>query len=205
MKAGGKVVGATVGLALGLAPFSGHGQVASGVASVSASNDAGKPAEPDVKPTLLWVLTQIIPSPEIAVGRNGASEDAHFGLRWQVTPILYSFGISRQLSPWRALVVEPIVRQSGSVELFLTPEIFTGSLWGTPLLRAGIRSYFPLLAKGEELSVSLGTSYTYLAGTSGAAYEAGIYFLYGTLGFQVTYTPSPSPVTWISTFRFRYF
>jgi hypothetical protein len=169
------------------------------------ADSEGKPEEPDVKPTLLWVFTQLIPSPEVAVGRNAGAEDARFGLRWQVTPVLYSFGIHRGLSPWRALVVEPLVRQSGSVELFFTPEIFTGSLWGSALLRAGVRSYFPLLAKGDELSVSLGTSYANLNGVSGAAYEAGIYFLYGTLGIQVTYSPSPSPVPWITTLRFRYF
>jgi hypothetical protein len=163
--------------------------------------DPGSAKEPDVKPTLVWVVTQLIPSPEIAAGQG----DARFGLRWQVTPVLFSFGINRRLSPWRAIVVEPLVRQSGSIELYASPEIFTGSLWGSAMIRAGVRSYFPVLAKGEELSVSLGTSYTNLSGTNGTAFEAGVYVLYGTLGIQLTYSPSPSPVPWITTLRFRYF
>jgi hypothetical protein len=149
---------------------------------------------------LIWIFTQLIPSPEVA----GGDSSVQFGLRWQVTPILYSFGINPRLSPWRSLVVEPIVRQSGSVELFLSPELFVGSLESL-MLRGGVRSYFPVLAKGEELSVSVGTSYTYMSGRSGVGYELGAYVLYGTLGIQLTYDPSPSPVEWIATFRFRYF
>jgi|HubBroStandDraft_2_1064218.scaffolds.fasta_scaffold312327_2 hypothetical protein len=159
------------------------------------------PSEPEARPTLVWILTQLIPSPEVAAGTEGT----HFGLRWQVTPILYSFGINSRLSPWRALVVEPIVRQSGSIELFLSPEVFTGSLFQAPLVRAGVRSYFPLVAKGEELSVSLGTSYTNMNGQNGVGWEAGAYILYGTVGIQVTYAPAPSPVQWITTLRIRYF
>jgi hypothetical protein len=170
-------------------------------ARVAAAEEA-HPEEPEAKPTLVWIFTQVIPSPEVAYGEDAA----RFGLRWQVTPILYSFGINPRLSPWRSLVVEPIVRQSGSVELFLSPELFTGSLLQTPMVRAGVRAYFPLIAKGEELSVSLGTSYTYMNGQSGVGYEAGVYTLYGVVGLQVTYTPTPSsPVQWITTLRIRYF
>src|SRR5262245_13098391 len=68
--------------------------------------------------TLAWLLTQLIPSPELAVGDDGA----RFGLRWQVVPLAYSFGIDRRLSPFRAFVVEPLVRSSGSLELFVAPE-----------------------------------------------------------------------------------
>jgi hypothetical protein len=157
--------------------------------------------EQEARPTLVWIFTQLIPSPEVAAGTDGA----HFGLRWQVTPILYSFGINPRLSPWRALVVEPIVRQSGSIELFLSPELFTGSLFQTPLVRAGVRSYFPLVAKGDELSMSIGTSYTNMNGQNGVGWEAGVYVLYGTVGVQVTYAPAPSPVQWITTLRIRYF
>jgi len=167
--------------------------------------DAARPAEPEPRPTLVWILTQLVPSPEVAAGRDSAgTESVRFGLRWQVTPILYSFGINPRLSPWRALVVEPIVRQSGSIELFFSPELFVGGL-DSPLLRGGVRSYFPIVAKGDELSVSLGTSYTYVSGRSGVAYELGVYVLYGTLGIQVTYDPGPSAEQWITTLRFRYF
>jgi hypothetical protein len=179
------------------------------LASPAAADDEPRVDPTGARPTLLWLLTQLIPSPEAAEGQG----EWRFGLRWQVTPVLYSFGLDPRVSGWRALVVEPIVRQSGSIEVFFTPELFTG-MFDTPLLRGGVRSYFPLVAKGEELSVSLGTSYAYMNGQRGVGFELGAYVLYGTIGVQVTYTPAPAavlpatavlPPEWITTLRIRYF
>src|SRR5262245_21237036 len=63
---------------------------------------------PETTLTLAWALTQLIPSPELAVSDDGAL----FGLRWQLVPFLYSFGIDPRLSPFRAFVVEPLMRTS---------------------------------------------------------------------------------------------
>ena len=71
-------------------------------------------------PDAAWAITQLVPSPEIAVG--GEERGAHVGLRWQVTPLLYSFGVNRRVSPWRAFIAEPMVRQGGSVEAYVSPE-----------------------------------------------------------------------------------
>jgi hypothetical protein len=163
------------------------------------------PEEPRVHPTLPWFLTQLVPSPEIAGGRHAGPE---LGMRWQVTPLLYSWGVHRGLSPWRFLVAEPLVRQSGSVELHVTPEYFPGygSSFGDGwMARTGVRTYLPLVAHGEYLSASVGASYFHFAGRSGAAYEAGLYVLFGIVGVQVTGTPSPGPFAWIATLRLRYF
>src|SRR5262249_19626780 len=149
----------------------------------SAHAEARRATEPDVHPTLLWLGLQLLPSPETAFGDG----TARFGLRWQVTPFLYSFGINRRLSPWRFFVAEPLVRHSGSIEMFLSPEYIAldGSFWDKFLLRTGLRSYFPLIAKGEYLSVSLGASHYTLHGQgNGAAIEGGIYALFGILGAQ---------------------
>ncbi len=82
--------------------------------------DVVTPTEPGVAITIPWLATQLVPSPEIAGGQG----TARFGARWQVTPVLFSWGIHRGLSPWRFIVEEPLVRQSGSIELYLTPEYF---------------------------------------------------------------------------------
>ena len=76
-------------------------------------------SEPDIHPTLLWCAIQLVPSPQWSLL---AHDGLRFGLRWQVTPVLYSFGINRKLSPWRWFVVEPFVRQVGSAEIFCSPE-----------------------------------------------------------------------------------
>jgi hypothetical protein len=170
----------------------------------AAKNDE-QPAEPEVHITWPWVAAQLVPSPELAVGDGRA----RFGVRWQVTPVLWSWGIHRGLSPWRFFIAEPFVRQAGSVELFLSPEYF---VYGPRFVngmagRAGVRAYFPLIERGEYLSVSAGGSYLYFDGDSSAAVEAGAYTLFGIVGAQLTWSPNPSasPIAWIATLRLRYF
>lgn len=168
-----------------------------------AASDPETVTEPEVRPTLPWLLTQLLPSPELVYGEA----TSRFGARWQVTPFLYSWGIHRKLSPWRYFVVEPLVRQSGSVELYFSPEYVTygSSLADGLVWRTGVRSYFPVVERGDYLSVSIGASHFTFAGTSGAAIEAGAYVLFGTLGAQVTYSPSIAPMRMIATLRIRYF
>ncbi len=160
--------------------------------------------EPEIRPTLLWTAAQVIPSPQWT---NYTGNGTRFGLRWQITPLLYSFGINKRLDPWRYFIAEPFVRQSGSIELFLSPEYFNlsdvyNSEW---LFRGGLRAYFPLWRFGEYLSCSVGSSYFHYNNNSGISYEAGIYFLYGILGIQTTYSPSLPETPWIFTLRIRYF
>lgn len=172
-------------------------------AEVVRSDVDRAPADGSARLTPLWVVAQLVPSPELVYG-EGVSR---FGLRWQVTPLLYSFGVNRRVSPWRSFVVEPLLRQSGSVELFAGPEYipfgrtFTDSL----LWRIGARSYFPLVEYGDYLSVSIGASYFAFDGHDGAAWEGGIYSLFGIVGAQLTWSPSGGPATTIATLRLRYF
>jgi len=158
--------------------------------------------EPAIAPSLVWLLAQAVPSPELVVGDEGA----RFGMRWQVTPFLYSFGIHRKLSPIRTLVVEPIVRHSGSVELFVSPE-WVGYKGGTALVDVGVRTTVPLLHRGEYLSVSAGVARTSFDGHVGVRYEGGVYVLFGLLGAVVSVSPTPalSPVATTLTLRVRYF
>ncbi len=175
-----------------------------GTGFAARAEGAEHATEPRIQPTALWFLTQMVPSPEVAAGSTGA----HFGLRWQVTPLLYSWGINRKLSPWRVLVSEPLVRHSGSMEIYISPEYIdtSGSFGEKWLLRPGVRAYFPLVQHGDNLSVSIGTSYQRFQGRSSAAFEAGAYVLYGIFGLQLSYAPAPNqPIATIATLRFRYF
>jgi hypothetical protein len=171
--------------------------------AVPEASSTGPATEPGVHPTLPWFALQLVPSPEIASGNRGA----HFGLRWQLTPVLYSFGIHRRLSPWRFFVVEPVVRQSGSLELFVSPEYLAiePELRDRFLLRAGLRTYYPLVQRGEYVSISLGSSYFRVAGQDSVAYEAGVYVLYGVLGVRVDYAPGHDAARWIASLTFRFF
>jgi hypothetical protein len=168
-----------------------------------ASAGADERTTPGPHVTWPWLATQLVPSPELSLGEAGA----HFGMRWQVTPLLYSFGLYPGVNPWRFLVVEPIVRQSGSIELYVSPEYLAIAprFRDRMMLRAGVRSYFPIVQHGDYLSVSMGSSWFRIGGQDGVAYEVGVYALFGVLGLQVDYAPGFERAAWIGTLRFRYF
>lgn len=161
------------------------------------------PTEPEIHPTLIWTALQLIPSPQWVTSNDGL----RFGMRWQVTPLLYSFGINKKLSPWRYLIAEPLVRQSGSIELFFTPDYLKleNKFKDRWLFRGGARVYIPLWQRGEYMSASLAVSYYNFNGMNGISYEGGIYLFAGILGIQTTYSPSFTKSEWIFTIRLRYF
>jgi hypothetical protein len=163
-----------------------------------------RPDDPIPTPTLPWAATQLVPSPELVDVRGSLRA----GVRWQVTPVLYSFGVNRHVTPWRFLIVEPNVRQSGSIESFVSPEVLLLRRRRRELdfgVRSGMRTYFPLLERGATLSCSIGAATTYFDRRAAVAYEAGIYGLYGIIGLQVAYAPSGLPANTMFTLRLRYF
>jgi hypothetical protein len=169
-------------------------------------------AEPRVRPTLAWAALQLVPSPEVAFGFvrhtdiDGRVEDVTRvapGLRWQLTPVLWSFGTHRRLSRWRFFVVDPLARVSGSLELHTTFEWIGGHI-DALLVRPGVRATLPIAHRGEYLAVSFGTT-TYRSETTRVAYDAGLWFLFGTVGIQATVAPVHSALSTIATLRLRYF
>jgi hypothetical protein len=148
-----------------------------------------------------WAIAQLVPSPLLVVG------DGHVGggLRWQLTPLLFSFGIAER--PFRSFFVSPIARHSGSVELHVSPEWACCAADGAQswLARAGLRVYLPLIEHGEVLSWSVGASAYYAADGVGPAGDLGIYTLFGVLGLTVTVSPLLSQREVITALNIRYF
>ena len=168
--------------------------------------------QPVPYPTLAWAVLQLVPSPELVVGRErriGPTGETHdsattaFGMRWQVTPLLWSFGVHRSQSRWRYLVVDPFARVSGSLELSTSFEYIGGDV-DRLLVRPGLRVYLPVAQKGEYLSMSLGTSVYSYEGLR-VAYDVGAYVLAGLLGVRVTVAPTHAPLAGIATINIRYF
>ena len=154
-------------------------------------------------PTPLWIAAQLVPSPEWTLARD----TVYFGLRWEVTPLLLAFGLRRGLTPWRAFVAEPLVRYGGSIELFVAPEFLAlpGELaqqWG---LRTGLRTYLPLVSRGESLAGFLGASHFVYRGEHAVGFDFGLCAVIGLFGLQVTYTPRlQGSDAWTFTLRLRY-
>src|SRR6185295_18589423 len=91
----------------------------------------------------VWAFTQLIPSPLLVTGSHRVGG----GVRWQVTPFVYSFGVASH--PFRTFIVEPVARHAGALELYGSPEWACcsptgGTAW---LGRAGFRIYMPIVAR----------------------------------------------------------
>ncbi len=158
----------------------------------------------DIHPRLRasWLILQALPSPGVAFHEHGAQGT----LTWQITPVLYSWGIDRRLSRFRAFIVEPIVRQSGSVEVFFSPEWMGRGLGAQNLgFRAGVRAYFPLSERGDGLSWSVGASALWFDDDASPSADVGIYTLFGGLGLLVSAAPWFESGFVQTSLRVRYF
>jgi hypothetical protein len=148
-----------------------------------------------------WAVVQLVPSPLLVA----SEEHVGGGMRWQVTPLLYSFGIAER--PFRTFVVAPIARHSGSIELHASPEWACcapgdASSW---LVRMGPRLYLPILEHGERLSFSIGGSYHRAAGGGGFAGDVGLYSFNGLFGLNVTVSPQLERREVVIALTIRYF
>jgi hypothetical protein len=156
--------------------------------------------EPDVHMTPAWLAAQLVPSPGVGWGHS----EPHLVLAWQVSPVLYAFRLDPRLSPWRFMVVEPLVRQSGSTEIFLCPEYRSiSSAWFD--FRVGVRSTFPLLERGEVLSMSLGTALQHAADVRSPSFEVALHTLFGFVGLSLQYAPIDGLRQWTTLLRLRFF
>lgn len=149
----------------------------------------------------VWAAAQLIPSPLLVVGKQHVGG----GVRWQLTPLLYSFGIAER--PWRTFLVSPIARHSGSIEVHVSPEwaCCVGGERSSWLVRSGLRLYLPLLEHGEQLSWSLGGSYYRAAGGGGIAADLGLYTFNGMLGLNLSVSPALTRRELIAAFTIRVF
>ena len=145
---------------------------------------------------LSWGLLQTIPSPVLFQDSNNKNARVIFGLRWQITPVNISFRANRFESPFQFFMINPARRFTGSVELFVQPELASDEFEYSDLSRfglgAGSRLIIPISGDGQNISASLGGKYNYRRDFSGGnnhyfGIESGIYFIYGILGAQFNY------------------
>jgi hypothetical protein len=149
----------------------------------------------------IWAMTQLIPSPLYVA----SSDRVGGGVRWQLTPLLYSFGVAAK--PVRSFVIEPVARHTGAIELYASPEWACcapgdGTSW---IARGGARLYLPLVGRGEALTGSLGGSYYRASDGPGASLEVGLHVLFSMIGFTVTVSPRLAGREVISALTIRYF
>ncbi len=145
---------------------------------------------------LSWSLLQTIPSPVLFQDSNGKDAHVLFGLRWQIVPVNISFRTNKFISPFQFFKINPVRKFTGSIELFVQPELTTSEFRYADLSKFGIstgsRITIPVLGDGQNVSVSLGGKYNYRKDFSGGndhyfGIETGVYIIYGILGVQFDY------------------
>jgi len=145
---------------------------------------------------LTWTMLQTVPSVTWIDDRNESSSSLKFALRWQITPLNISFSTNKYVSPVQFIMVNPMRRYTGSLEFFVQPEWVLSSMENSGYERFGLgvgsRVNIPLKNMGEHLYMSLGGKYNFRKNQveSKEGYyglEAGVYALFGILGFQFNY------------------
>jgi len=160
-----------------------------------------------------WTLLQAVPSFGFVQDANSNDARIQLALKWNITPVNFSFTANKYVSPFQFFMINPVRRNTGSIEIFIQPELATASYSYNNFnkfgLSTGTRLILPVSEMGENISASIGGKYNYRNLNSGEKYqsfgiEAGIYFIAGIVGFQAGYNfDSRSRYTF--NFYFKYF
>jgi hypothetical protein len=147
-----------------------------------------------------WLTFQAIPS-MMVISHPG---DIPFAFEWEATPLLYSFGMTRLVSPWYSFKVSQVARFTGSIELKATGQISTrkmgSSYFGSS---AQLIGHIPLIERGEYLGLNVGVAKYAFAGTSHWFKVVGVSTLFGFLEFNFKH--SSDPHMWMGSIEFRFF
>jgi hypothetical protein len=147
-----------------------------------------------------WLPYQAIPS-MMVISHPG---DIPFAFEWEATPLLYSFGMTRKVSPWHSLFVVPPARFTGSIELKVTGQISTRktgrSYFGSS---AQLIGHIPLIERGEYLGLNVGMAKYAFAGSSPWFKVVGVTTLFGFVEFNFKH--SSDPEMWMGTIEWRFF
>jgi hypothetical protein len=143
-----------------------------------------------------WLATQILPSPTIYNDANQSESLIIFGLKWNIIPLNISFNANKYVSPVQFFYINPVRRFTGSIELFVQPELSLASFKYGQMDRFGLgtgsRIIIPIKEQGEHLAMSIGGKYTFrkdrIGGNNGYwGVETSVYVLFNMIGLQFNY------------------
>jgi hypothetical protein len=143
-----------------------------------------------------WSLVQAVPSPSFYQDNNNDNSRLQFGLKWNITPVNYSFNANKMITPLQFFKVNPMRRYGGSIELFIQPEWTTSAYKYSDLSRfsvsPGLRMFIPFIEYGEYLAGSISVKYSVRKNKLNEyknvfGFEFGTYILFGIVGLNYTY------------------
>jgi len=149
---------------------------------------------------LAWLPWQFLPN----LTWHSGSPVSAFGFEWEATPLLYSFGMNKQISPWYFFIVEPTARFTGSIELNVAMQVFTKKAGSSYFGVSGqLMGFIPLIERGEHLTLNLGTAVYRVANETPVYGIVGVSTLFSILHLNVKY--SPNYKSWVTSIEFRVF
>jgi len=148
----------------------------------------------------IWLPFQLLPN----LTSYSSSPLSGFGFEWEFTPLLYTFGMNKQISPWYSFIVEPTARFTGSIEIVVAGQLFTTKMGRSFFSASGhIMGTIPLIERGEHLTLNLGVGAYRIADRTRIFKVAGISTLFGIVHFNFKHAGNPT--AWISSLEFRIF
>ena len=147
-----------------------------------------------------WMGVQMIPSPVLL----STPSEAPFGFEWEAAPLLYSFGMTKLVSPWYSFLVEPPARFTGSIELVVSGQVFTTKV-GTSYFGGSVQllGHIPLIEKGEHLGLNFGLAQYSYSDSRPLFKVLGVSTLFGMAHFNLKH--SSSPPMWMGSLEVRMF
>ena len=150
--------------------------------------------------TTTWLILQAIPS----FSWTTFPSQTNFTFEWEATPVLYSFGMTKLVSPWHSFFVEPPARFTGSIELNVSGQVYTSSIGTTHLAYSGqLLGHIPLVERGEHLGINIGVAAYRLNNDTRIFAVGGLWTLFGFLHGNVKYAPDGD--TWMTSLELRFF
>jgi hypothetical protein len=133
-----------------------------------------------------WWQAQTIPSLSWT-SRYGAT---NFSFEWEVTPVLYSFGIAKQARSWYFFIVDQQARSFGSVEINISGQISPSKITSTHFgWSAQLLGHLPIIEYGEYLGMNIGVA-RYMIGSLSSNYiVTGVWTMFGFFHLNFKYSP----------------
>lgn len=148
----------------------------------------------------VWLPFQAIPTLTLL----SSSPSSAFGFEWEGTPLLYSFGMNKQISPWYSVIVEPTARFTGSLELSISGQLWTSKVGASYFSYSGrLTGFLPLIERGEHLTLNLGVAAYRFPGRTQIFKVVGVSTIFSIVHLNVK--QGNNPTTWITSLEFRVF
>ena len=147
-----------------------------------------------------WATLQAVPS----LSWTSFPTKTQFSLEWEITPVLYSFGMNKLDPRWHLFFVTQPERFAGSIEFNISTQLYPYKVrtgyWG---FSGQLLAHLPLVERGEHLGLNLGAAHYIIDGSASNYFIVGFSTLFGFLHYNVKYSPAES--IWMHSIEFRLF